>query len=90
MTIGRCYLMSGQTNTAIAMLESAYKMSPYDTLTINPLAGTYLKIGNLTEARRLVDLSLSINDWNNQEATFYHNILVDAKTILPDSAPSGF
>jgi O-antigen ligase len=90
MTIGRCYLMSGQTNTAIAMLESAYQMSPYDTLTINPLAGTYLKIGNLTEARRLVDLSLSINDWNNQEATFYHNILVDSKTILPDSAPSGF
>jgi O-antigen ligase len=90
MTIGRCYLMSGQTNTAIVMLESAYKMSPFDTLTINPLAGTYLKIGNLTEARRLVDLSLSINDWNNQEATFYHNILVDVKTTPPISAPNGF
>lgn len=90
MTIGRCLLMAKLTNEAVVMLKTAYDMSPNDTLTINPLAGAYLRLGNITEARKLVDQSLGINDWNNNEARFYHNILSDTKTNYPNQAPSSF
>ena len=80
MTIGRALLEKGDRTEAYAAFEKAYKMSPNDTLTINPLVGVALAQGDAIRARLLVDKSLSINDWDNWEAQNYKNVLDEAET----------
>jgi tetratricopeptide (TPR) repeat protein len=80
MTIGRALLEKGDRTEAYAAFEKAYKMSPNDTLTINPLVGVALAQGDSVRARILVDKSLSINDWYNWEAQNYKNILDESET----------
>ena len=80
MTIGRALLEKGDRTEAYAAFEKAYKMSPNDTLTINPLVGVALAQGDSIRARLLVDKSLSINDWDNWEAQHYRNILDESET----------
>jgi O-antigen ligase len=80
MTIGRALLEKGDRTEAYAAFEKAYKMSPNDTLTINPLVGVALAQGDSIRARLLVDKSLSINDWDNWEAQNYKNILDEAES----------
>jgi len=80
MTIGRALLEKGDRTEAYAAFEKAYKMSPNDTLTINPLVGVALAQGDVIRARLLVDKSLSINDWDNWEAQNYKNVLDEAET----------
>ena len=80
MTIGRALLEKGDRTEAYAAFEKAYKMSPNDTLTINPLVGVALAEGDLDRARLLVDKSLSINDWDNWEAQNYKNILDESES----------
>ena len=80
MTIGRALLEKGDRTEAYAAFEKAYKMSPNDTLTINPLVGVALAQGDAIRARLLVDKSLSINDWDNWEAQHYRNILDESET----------
>ena len=80
MTIGRALLEKGDRTEAYAAFEKAYKMSPNDTLIINPLVGVALAQGDAIRARLLVDKSLSINDWDNWEAQNYKNVLDEAET----------
>ena len=80
MTIGRALLEKGDRTEAYAAFEKAYKMSPNDTLTINPLVGVALAQGDSVRARLLVDKSLSINDWDNWEAQNYKNILDESES----------
>lgn len=80
MTIGRALLEKGDRTEAYAAFEKAYKMSPNDTLIINPLVGVALAQGDSIRARLLVDKSLSINDWDNWEAQNYKNVLDEAET----------
>ena len=80
MTIGRALLEKGDRTEAYAAFEKAYKMSPNDTLIINPLVGVALAQGDSIRARLLVDKSLSINDWDNWEAQHYRNILDESET----------
>lgn len=87
MTIGRCLTAIGQTNDALAIFQQAYKISPNDVLVINPLAGAYFQSGNLLEAKKLLDVSLSINDWDNKEARYYYDKLVDATISQSKDVP---
>jgi tetratricopeptide (TPR) repeat protein len=87
MTIGRCLTAIGQTNDALAIFQQAYKISPNDVLVINPLAGAYFQSGNLLEAKKLLDVSLSINDWDNKEARYYYDKLVDTTISQSKDVP---
>jgi len=87
MTIGRCLTATGQTNDALSVFQQAYKISPNDILVLNPLAGAYFKTGNLLEAKRILELSLSINDWDNKEARYYYDKLADTTTLPSKTVP---
>jgi O-antigen ligase len=87
MTIGRCLTAAGQTSDALSMFQQAYKMSPNDILVLNPLAGAYFQNGNLSEAKKLLELSLSINDWDNKEARYYYDKLADTTTLPSKTVP---
>ena len=79
MTIGRALLQQGNIQEAHNAFEKAYKMSPNDILTINPLIGSVIAQGDFARARLLVNDSLGINDWDNWEAQNYKNMIEESE-----------
>jgi O-antigen ligase len=79
MTIGRALLQQGNIQEAHNAFEKAYKMSPNDILTINPLIGSVIAQGDFSRARLLVNDSLGINDWDNWEAHNYKNMIDESE-----------
>lgn len=68
VTLGKLYLMAGQTQEAISHLEAARRLNPTDTAAYAQLAVAYRQLRNFDKARQMMSL---LEHLNQQQAETY-------------------
>lgn len=63
---GQAHLLKGNTEKARTAFLNASEIRPTDTRALNILASYYLRTNNLSDARRIADKSISLNDRNER------------------------